>query len=193
MWPCESLHSLWSLSSSLVRDAVPLPSHSALARRSSAWLHIRYLQTQSQLLSETPMSAFTGSTYVDGRFIVRLIPVWIVHASQHLYSCQYLEMFSRHRAFNKLHICHPSLWRKYPARYISPSSSSQNHTQLLRVLWTDPLRMWMRSVLYLRGVSSALRTCRASSTFPSSRYSRYFCCRSRNFIRCRGAKTKTRI
>lgn len=112
-----------------------------------------------------------------------------------------LEIFSRHfslgdtlqhRAFNKRHICHPSLWRKYPARYISPSSS-QNHTQLLRVLWTDPLRMWMRSVLYLRGVSSALRTCRASSTFPSSRYSRYFCCRSRNFIRCRGAKTKTRI
>ena len=52
--------------------------------------------------------------------------------------------------------------------------------------WTDPLRMWIRSVLYLRGVSSALRTCRASNTFPSSRYSRYFCCSSRNFIRYTG-------
>lgn len=52
--------------------------------------------------------------------------------------------------------------------------------------WTDPLRMWIRSVLYLRGVSSARRTCRASNTFPSSRYSRYFCCSSRNFILCTG-------
>lgn len=35
--------SLCNLSSSLQREAVPLPSHSALALRSSAWLHIRYL------------------------------------------------------------------------------------------------------------------------------------------------------
>lgn len=55
---------------------------------------------------------------------------------------------------------------------------------------TDPLKMWMRSVLYLRGVSSALRTCRASRTFPSSRYSRYFCCSSRNFIRCTDRHTE---
>lgn len=36
-------HSLCNLSRSLVREAVPLPSHSAFALRSSAWLHIRYL------------------------------------------------------------------------------------------------------------------------------------------------------
>lgn len=41
----------------------------------------------------------------------------------------------------------------------------------------------MRSVLYFRGVSSARSTCSASRIFPSSRYSRYFCCRSRNFMR----------
>ncbi len=46
-----------------------------------------------------------------------------------------------------------------------------------------PLRTWMRSVLYFSGVSSARSTCSASRTFPSSRFSRYFCCRSRNFIR----------
>lgn len=46
-----------------------------------------------------------------------------------------------------------------------------------------PLRTWMRSVLYFSGVSSPRSTCRASRTLPSSRYSRYFCCRSRNFIR----------
>lgn len=56
--------------------------------------------------------------------------------------------------------------------------------------WTDPLRLWILSVLYLRGVSSARRTCRASNTFPSSRYSRYFCCSSRNFILCIGKITK---
>lgn len=53
-------------------------------------------------------------------------------------------------------------------------------------MFADPLKMWILSVLYLRGVSSARRTCRASSTFPSSRYSRYFCCSSRNFILCAG-------
>lgn len=36
--------SLCNLSSSRQREAVPLPSHSAFALRSSAWLHIRYLQ-----------------------------------------------------------------------------------------------------------------------------------------------------
>lgn len=46
-------HSLWSLSSSFVRDAVPLPSHSALVRRSSAWLHIRYLQKYDDILCQT--------------------------------------------------------------------------------------------------------------------------------------------
>lgn len=35
--------SLCNLSSSRQRDVGPLPSHSALALRSSAWLHIRYL------------------------------------------------------------------------------------------------------------------------------------------------------
>lgn len=49
-----------------------------------------------------------------------------------------------------------------------------------------PLRTWIRSVLYLSGVSSPRRTCRASRTLPSSRYSRYFCCSSRNFIRWGG-------
>lgn len=34
---------LWSLSKSLDLEAVPFPSHSAFARKSSAWLHIRYL------------------------------------------------------------------------------------------------------------------------------------------------------
>lgn len=53
-----------------------------------------------------------------------------------------------------------------------------------RIWYTDPLKIWMRSVLYLRGVSSALRTCRASKTLPSSRYSKYFCCSRRNFMRC---------
>lgn len=36
--------SLCNLSSSRQRDVAPLPSHSALALRSSAWLHIRYLR-----------------------------------------------------------------------------------------------------------------------------------------------------
>lgn len=45
-----------------------------------------------------------------------------------------------------------------------------------------PLRTWMRSVLYFRGVNSQRRTWRASRTLPSSRYSRYFCCSSKNFI-----------
>lgn len=40
----------------------------------------------------------------------------------------------------------------------------------------------MRSVLYFRGVSSQRRTWSASRTLPSSRYSRYFCCSSKNFI-----------
>lgn len=53
-----------------------------------------------------------------------------------------------------------------------------------------PLRTWIRSVLYLSGVSSPLSTCRASRTFPSSKYSRYFCCRSRNFIRYREREGK---
>lgn len=47
---------------------------------------------------------------------------------------------------------------------------------------TYPLRTWMRSVLYFRGVSSQRRTWSASRTLPSSRYSRYFCCSSKNFI-----------
>lgn len=47
---------------------------------------------------------------------------------------------------------------------------------------TYPLRIWMRSVLYFRGVSSQRRTWSASRTLPSSRYSRYFCCSSKNFI-----------
>lgn len=45
-------YSLWSLSSSFVREAVPLPSHSALVRRSSAWLHIRYLQKHDNTLCQ---------------------------------------------------------------------------------------------------------------------------------------------
>lgn len=40
----------------------------------------------------------------------------------------------------------------------------------------------MRSVLYFSGVNSQRRTWSASRTLPSSRYSRYFCCSSKNFI-----------
>lgn len=53
--PC----SLCSLSSSLVRDTVPFPSHSALVRRSSAWLHIRYLQVTQHKIT-TPAEGKRG-------------------------------------------------------------------------------------------------------------------------------------
>lgn len=63
-WSCNTcgrirghVCSLCNLSSSLQREVVPLPSHSAFALRSSAWLHIRYLQkdtsTQFKVMQHT--------------------------------------------------------------------------------------------------------------------------------------------
>lgn len=59
---------------------------------------------------------------------------------------------------------------------------ASSSTWSLRIELPYPLRTWMRSVLYFSGVNSQRRTWSASRTLPSSRYSRYFCCSSKNFI-----------
>lgn len=51
----------------------------------------------------------------------------------------------------------------------------------------------MRSVLYFRGVNSQRRTWSASKTLLSSRYSRYFCCSSKNFILWHDRKQQVRL
>lgn len=65
VWPYGHACSLCNLSSSLQREVVPLPSHSAFALRSSAWLHIKYLQEDKhtvQVIQHT-VNDITGWNY----------------------------------------------------------------------------------------------------------------------------------
>lgn len=64
----------------------------------------------------------------------------------------------------------------------NPDKRAPPSTWSRRTKLPYPLRTWMRSVLYFSGVNSQRRTWSASRTLPSSRYSRYFCCSSKNFI-----------
>lgn len=100
---------------------------------------------------------------------------WTAFFTQHFITSQYSLLFTRTVALIQLELLQHQLPKatEFLKKFLCKSSQSPN---------TYPLRTWMRSVLYFRGVSSQRRTWSASRTLPSSRYSRYFCCSSKNFI-----------
>ena len=73
---------------------------------------------------------------------------------------------------------------------MAPSAFQTNHfdrrnsSSLLAHIINDD-SWWTRGVLYCSGVSSFRKTCKASKTRLSSKYSKYFCSKSTNFISCK--------